>query len=89
MVQDESRHILYSRSEKGTIQVYDLGSDGQGMTRVAAVNANSMINSAGNIARYISIIRILMCVSLFVFFFNQDCRSIVLSPVGFNFTYSV
>jgi hypothetical protein len=36
MVQDETMGILYTRSEKGTIQVYDLGHDGQAMTRVAA-----------------------------------------------------
>ena len=53
MVQDESRHILYtSRSEKGTIQLsYDLGTDGQSMTRVASINTNTIVQSAPNIAR--------------------------------------
>ena len=48
---DESRGILYTRSEKGTIQVYDLGSDGASMTRIAAMNANSIVQAATNIAR--------------------------------------
>ena len=53
MVQDESRHILYtSRSGKGNIQLcYDLGRDGQSMTRVASVNTNTILQSAANIAR--------------------------------------
>ena len=51
MVQDESRHILYTRSEQGTIQLYDLGTDGLSMTRVAAVNINTIVQSAANIAR--------------------------------------
>ncbi|KAI9566057.1 hypothetical protein GHT06_009857 [Daphnia sinensis] len=54
MVQDETRHILYTRSEKGTIQVYDLGTDGQAMTRVAAINTNTIVQSAANIARTVN-----------------------------------
>lgn len=51
MVLDESRHILYTRSEKGTIQVYDLGTNGQSMLRVAGVTTNTIVQSAANIAR--------------------------------------
>jgi nuclear pore complex protein Nup155 len=51
MVQDESRHILYTRSEKGSINIYDLGTDGRGMSRVAAINISSIVQSAANIAR--------------------------------------
>lgn len=32
-------------------QVYDLGADGQGMSRVAAMSQNSIVSAAGNIAR--------------------------------------
>jgi nuclear pore complex protein Nup155 len=46
IVQDESRHILYTRSEKGSINIYDLGTDGQAMTRVAAINISSIVLSA-------------------------------------------
>lgn len=49
---DESRHIFYARSEKGTIHVYDLGTDGSSMTRVAAMNISAIVQSAANIARY-------------------------------------
>lgn len=50
---DNSRNILYTRSEKGVIQVYDLGHDGQGMSRVASVSQNAIVSAAGNIARTI------------------------------------
>lgn len=32
-------------------QVYDLGADGQGMSRVAAMSQNAIVSAAGNIAR--------------------------------------
>ena len=32
--------------------MYDLGSDGQGMSRVATVSQSSIVAAAGNIARY-------------------------------------
>ena len=54
MVQDESRHILYTRSEKGSINIYDLGTDGRGMSRVAAINISSIVQSAANIARTVN-----------------------------------
>jgi nuclear pore complex protein Nup155 len=37
MVVDSSRHILYTRSSKDTITVYDLGSDGLSLSRVAQI----------------------------------------------------
>ncbi|KAJ8305762.1 hypothetical protein KUTeg_016307 [Tegillarca granosa] len=48
---DQSRHILYARSEKGTIQVYDLGHDGTGMSRVAAIPLQQIVHNASHIAR--------------------------------------
>ncbi|XP_046717690.1 nuclear pore complex protein Nup155 [Silurus meridionalis] len=48
---DNSRNTLYTRSEKGVLQVYDLGADGQGMSRVAAMSQNGIVSAAGNIAR--------------------------------------
>ena len=55
MVQDESRHILYTRSEKGSIDIYDLGTGGQAMTRVAVINiSNIFVKSATNIARTVN-----------------------------------
>lgn len=48
---DSSRHILYGRTQKGSIQVYDLGPDGKGMGRVASVSQQTILNSAALVAR--------------------------------------
>ncbi|XP_038049552.1 nuclear pore complex protein Nup155-like isoform X2 [Patiria miniata] len=50
---DDSRHVLYTRSEKGTIQVYDMGADGCSMRRVTAVSHYSMMKHAMYYARTI------------------------------------
>lgn len=34
-------------------QVYDLGADGQGMSRVATMSQSSIVAAAGNIARHV------------------------------------
>lgn len=47
---DQSRSILYTRSEKGTIQIFDLGEDGSGMSRVATVPLSTTVQTASNIA---------------------------------------
>uniref|UniRef100_A0A3B3CZA3 Nuclear pore complex protein Nup155 n=1 Tax=Oryzias melastigma TaxID=30732 RepID=A0A3B3CZA3_ORYME len=46
---DNSRNILFTRSEKGVLQVYDLGADGQGMSRVATMSQGAIVAAAGNI----------------------------------------
>ena len=48
---DDSRHILYSRSESGTIDVYDLGQDGTETSKVASRSASYIVQQASNIAR--------------------------------------
>ncbi|XP_049594009.1 nuclear pore complex protein Nup155 [Syngnathus scovelli] len=48
---DNSRNTLYTRSEKGVLQVYDLGVDGRSMSRVATMSQNGIVAAAGNIAR--------------------------------------
>ncbi|KAM9329214.1 nuclear pore complex protein Nup155 [Gastrophryne carolinensis] len=50
---DNSRNILYTCSEKGVLQVYDLGHDGNAMSRVASLSQNAIVSAAGNIARTI------------------------------------
>ncbi|XP_060081127.1 nuclear pore complex protein Nup155-like [Ylistrum balloti] len=50
---DQSRHILYARSEKGTIQVFDLGQDGNSMGRVTAIPLQTIVHNAWHIARTI------------------------------------
>ena len=49
---DGSRNILYTRSERGTISVYDLGMDGRGMSRVASLSQDSMARRATLATRY-------------------------------------
>ncbi|XP_077981190.1 nuclear pore complex protein Nup155-like [Glandiceps talaboti] len=50
---DNSRNVVYTRSEKGTLQIFDLGQDGLGMSRVAAVPEQSIVHSAALTARTI------------------------------------
>lgn len=48
---DNSRHILYTLSEKGSIEVYDMGEKGDGMSRVAKVSQTSLVQQAMNIVK--------------------------------------
>lgn len=50
---DNTRNILYTRSEKGTIQVFDLGSDGKGMAYVACLTQDKITQKASSSARTI------------------------------------
>ncbi|KAI1285437.1 Nuclear pore complex protein [Halotydeus destructor] len=47
---DNSRQILFTRSDKGTIDVYDLGQDGQEMSKVASRSLASIVQQASAIA---------------------------------------
>ncbi len=38
LVIDNSRHVLYTRSDNNTITAYDLGADGKGLKRVASIS---------------------------------------------------
>lgn len=48
---DNSRHILYTMSDKGTIEVYDMGEKGQTMSRVARISQSSLVQQAINIVK--------------------------------------
>lgn len=50
---DDTRHIIYTRSEKGTLEVYDLGPDGQSMSRAAYLTKPSILHQAIQTARYL------------------------------------
>ncbi|XP_052257804.1 nuclear pore complex protein Nup155-like [Dreissena polymorpha] len=50
---DNTRNILYGRTEKGTLQVYDLGADGKGLSKVAAIPLQNIVHNASHIARTI------------------------------------
>lgn len=45
---DDSRHILYSLSEKGTIEVFDLGEKGRSFSRISKMSQNTLVNHAMN-----------------------------------------
>ncbi|KAJ0180486.1 hypothetical protein K1T71_003890 [Dendrolimus kikuchii] len=48
---DNSRHILYALSEKGCIEVYDLGKDGEGLSRVVRLTQGKIVSSAVDIVK--------------------------------------
>ncbi|XP_059140242.1 nuclear pore complex protein Nup155-like [Physella acuta] len=50
---DNTRGILYARTQKGTIQVFDLGENKQSMGRVASQSQSSILNAASHIAKTI------------------------------------
>ena len=43
--------MLFCRSEKGSIQVFDLGADGQQLNKVTTVTLQSMVKDASRIAQ--------------------------------------
>nr|CAB3264505.1 nuclear pore complex protein Nup155 [Phallusia mammillata] len=51
---DDTRNILYTRSEKGSITVYDLGADGQGLVCVAHTRLDAIQRRAREIASTIA-----------------------------------
>ena len=47
---DDSRNILYTRSEKGSIQVFDMGTDGQGLNKIISLNQSGIVSDASRVA---------------------------------------
>lgn len=45
---DDSRHILYTLSEKGTIEVCDLGENGKSFSKITKMSQNTLVNQAMN-----------------------------------------
>lgn len=45
---DDSRHILYTLSEKGSIEVCDLGEKGTSFSRITKLSQNTLVNQAMN-----------------------------------------
>ncbi|OWR42917.1 Nuclear pore complex protein Nup155 [Danaus plexippus plexippus] len=48
---DNSRHILYTLSEKGCIEVFDLGSDGEGFSKVVRLNQGKIVSLSVDIVK--------------------------------------
>ncbi|CAB1352906.1 unnamed protein product, partial [Coregonus sp. 'balchen'] len=87
---DNSRNTLFTRSEKGVIQVYDLGTDGQGMSRVAAMSQSSIAAAAGNIARTIdrSVFKPIVQISVIDRFESSDCHLLAVTHAGVRLYFS-
>ncbi|KAL7846529.1 hypothetical protein SRHO_G00215090 [Serrasalmus rhombeus] len=87
---DNSRNTLYTRSEKGVLQVYDLGTDGQGMSRVAAMSQNSIVSAAGNIARTIdrSVFKPIVQIAVIDRSESSDCQLLAITHAGIRLYFS-
>ncbi|XP_036451046.1 nuclear pore complex protein Nup155 [Colossoma macropomum] len=87
---DNSRNTLYTRSEKGVLQVYDLGADGQGMSRVAAMSQNSIVSAAGNIARTIdrSVFKPIVQIAVIDRSESSDCQLLAITHAGVRLYFS-
>ncbi|KAL6472326.1 hypothetical protein MHYP_G00185140 [Metynnis hypsauchen] len=87
---DNSRNTLYTRSEKGVLQVYDLGADGQGMSRVAAMSQNSIVSAAGNIARTIdrSVFKPIVQIAVIDRSESSDCQLLAITHAGIRLYFS-
>ncbi|XP_039606595.1 nuclear pore complex protein Nup155 [Polypterus senegalus] len=90
IVIDNSRNTLYTRSEKGVIQVYDLGGDGQGMSRVAAMSQNSIVSAAGHIASTIdrSVFKPIMQIAAIERSESIDCQLLAVTHAGVRLYFS-
>ena len=49
IVIDNTRNILYTRSEKGIVGVFDLGKDGQGLERVITITTQKLVLEASRL----------------------------------------
>ncbi|TKS84459.1 Nuclear pore complex protein [Collichthys lucidus] len=87
---DNSRNTLFTRSEKGVLQVYDLGADGQGMSRVATMSQSSIVAAAGNIARTIdrSVFKPIVQISVIDRSESSDCHLLAVTHAGVRLYFS-
>uniref|UniRef100_A0AAQ5YIN2 Nuclear pore complex protein Nup155 n=1 Tax=Amphiprion ocellaris TaxID=80972 RepID=A0AAQ5YIN2_AMPOC len=87
---DNSRNTLFTRSEKGVLQVYDLGADGQAMSRVATMSQSSIVAAAGNIARTIdrSVFKPIVQISVIDRSESSDCHLLAVTHAGVRLYFS-
>ncbi|KAF3828681.1 hypothetical protein GH733_004587 [Mirounga leonina] len=71
-------------------QVYDLGQDGQGMSRVASVSQNSIVSAAGNIARTIdrSVFKPVVQIAVIENSESLDCQLLAVTHAGVRLYFS-
>lgn len=48
---DDSRHILYTLSDKGAIEVFDLGENGKSFSKISKMSQSTLVNHAMNTVR--------------------------------------
>ncbi|NXJ15091.1 NU155 protein, partial [Odontophorus gujanensis] len=87
---DNSRNILYTRSEKGVLQVYDLGQDGQRMARVTSLSQNAIVSAAGSIARTIdrSVFKPIVQIAVIENSESIDCQLLAITHAGVRLYFS-
>ncbi|XP_065595993.1 nuclear pore complex protein Nup155 [Cyrtonyx montezumae] len=87
---DNSRNILYTRSEKGVLQVYDLGQDGQRMARVTSLSQNAIVSAAGSIARTIdrSVFKPVVQIAVIENSESIDCQLLAVTHAGVRLYFS-
>ena len=62
LIADDSRNVLYARSEQGSVQVFDLGADGKSLSKVAVISHQTIVNNATLLAKSVVIEIISLCV---------------------------
>ncbi|XP_026721600.1 nuclear pore complex protein Nup155 isoform X2 [Athene cunicularia] len=87
---DNSRNILYTRSEKGVLQVYDLGQEGEGMMRVTSLSQNAIVSAAGIIARTIdrSVFKPIVQIAVIENSESIDCQLLAITHAGVRLYFS-
>ncbi|KAM4809382.1 nuclear pore complex protein Nup155 [Rhinophrynus dorsalis] len=87
---DNSRNILYTRSDKGVLQVYDLGTDGHGMSRVTSASQNSIVSAAVNIARTIdrSVFKPIVQIAVIEKSESVNCHLLAITHAGVRLYFS-
>ena len=48
---DDSRNVLFTRSQNGVISLFDLGDDGTGLSLVASLTTETIVAEASRVAR--------------------------------------
>ena len=58
IVVDNSRHILYTLTDKSSIEVYDMGERGTGFSKITKVTQKSLLQQAVHIVKSVNQLRV-------------------------------
>nr|XP_023029758.1 nuclear pore complex protein Nup155 [Leptinotarsa decemlineata] len=88
---DNSRHILYTLTEKGTIEVCDLGEKGNSFSRIAKMTQNTLVNQAMNTVKTLDSqnFRPIISISAIESFESANLNLVAVSQTGIRFYMSV